>query len=59
MEWNKAHQDKCVGISWFYGIFGPAGERGGSECSLGWDMPVGGGFNLTGLDSARLIDVPL
>lgn len=44
IEWNNVHLDKCVGVSWAYGVYGPKGEQGGSECSLVWNMPVGEGF---------------
>jgi hypothetical protein len=44
---------KCVGVSWVYGNFGPAGEAQGSECLLNWEM-VDNSYPSNGDDSARL-----
>lgn len=44
---------KCVGVSWVYGNFGPAGEAQGSECLLNWEM-VDNSYPSDGDDSARL-----
>ena len=52
-SWNSANVDKCVGVDWTYGIYGPAGVSGGSLCRYLWTMADEGVPQDTD-DSARL-----
>ena len=37
-EWNLNNNVSCIGVSYIGGIFGPAGEAGGSQCFYKWRM---------------------
>jgi hypothetical protein len=51
--WNRDMADKCMGVTWGFGSYGPLGVRGGNERVFYWDM-VGNGYSSSGQDSARL-----
>jgi hypothetical protein len=59
ITWNTNHSEKCVGVIWRSGYYGPLGAAGGSTCSIQWNMVQSQGYNQTSFDSARLLDVPL
>jgi hypothetical protein len=52
-EWNTQNIQKCIGVLWSYGTYGPNGALGGSECWYFWEME-GPGVSLAGYDAARL-----
>jgi hypothetical protein len=54
VSWNTKSSDKCAGVQWIYGTFGPLGETGGSGCYFLWDMP-GAGASTSGIDSGKMI----
>ena len=48
------HTDKCVGVDWTFGTYGPGGVSGGSLCRYLWSMTDSDGVVQKGDDSARL-----
>jgi len=52
-SWNNANVDKCVGVDWTYGIYGPGGVAEGSLCRYLWTM-ADAGLPQDGEDVARL-----
>jgi len=53
VTWNSVMTDKCVGVYWMGGQYGPLGVNGGSECWFYWDM-ISGQSYLADQDSAQL-----
>jgi hypothetical protein len=45
---------QCVGVSWYYGQYGPLGAAAGSECFLHWEMTTSDQSSDSRADSARL-----
>jgi hypothetical protein len=54
VTWNTQMTEKCVGVRWQFGTYGPRGLPGGSECIFNWIMPDGASVQASGEDSARL-----
>jgi hypothetical protein len=50
---NTQNPEKCIGVLWSYGTYGPNGAAGGSECYYFWEME-GPGRSLAGYDAAHL-----
>jgi hypothetical protein len=51
--WNTQNTQKCMGVEWVNGQYGPDGIQGGSECYFFWVM-IGNGAPAAGYDSAKL-----
>lgn len=52
VEWNTKMSQKCLGVTWAYGQYGPLGLAGGNECYFFWDLSGSG--QVIGHDSAQL-----
>lgn len=55
-EWNSNNTEKCIGVAWVSGNYGPDGLSGGCQCYYKWDMP-GTGTSDSFISSAKLINV--
>jgi hypothetical protein len=54
--WNSNNTEKCIGVAWVSGHYGPDGLSGGCQCYYKWDMPgAGAPYNI--VSSAKLINV--
>ena len=51
--WNTQKSQKCMGVGWANGEYGPDGVEGGSGCYFFWVM-VGNGVPYVDYDSAKL-----
>lgn len=58
-EWNTNQSDKCVGVTWFGGEYGPGGPSGGSQCYLLWQLALDSNGTLDSSDSAIIHDTPI
>lgn len=53
-QWNIEKTQKCVGVAWSSGMYGPRGRAGGSTCWFYWNMVLGDQHVDTNMDSGRL-----
>lgn len=58
VKWNTAQSDKCVGVTWAVGLYGPNGAAGGSQCFLLWQLGLNS-IAPAGFDSATIQGSPL